>query len=142
MILQEANFTSASISENVQDCVADVTLVGDQLEINISLVDQLLGFHGSFRIPLAHVTNAFCSGFEELELQYKLEGVNAGFYKSVGLFANPEGLIFVDASGARDCLVIEMRGERFPRLAVQLPAGQDPNELAHTIMQRIPDIGP
>jgi hypothetical protein len=82
------------------------------------------------------------SSFEDLELQYKLEGTNLGFYKSVGVFANPEGLIFVDATGARDCLVIEMRGERYPRIAVQLPDGQDANQLAHAIVQRIPDSGP
>lgn len=122
--------------------MAEVTLQDDHLEVKISLVDRMLGFHGSFHIPLAHVTNAFCSSFEALELQYKLEGTNAGFYKSVGIFANPEGLIFVDASGARDCLVIETRGERFPRIAVQLSADQDPNQLAHTIMQRLPDSGP
>jgi hypothetical protein len=122
--------------------VAKVVFQDESLEIDISLIDRLLGFHGSFHIPLAHVTNAYVSSLEGLELQYKLEGTNAGFYKSVGVFANPEGLIFVDASGARDCLVVEMRGERFPRIAVQLPEGEDPNQLAHTIMQRIPDSGP
>jgi hypothetical protein len=122
--------------------VADVKIQGDSLEVNISLVDRLLGFHGSFHIPLAHVTNAFVSSFEDLELQYKLEGTNLGFYKSVGVFANPEGLIFVDASGARDCLVIETRGERFPRIAVQLADGEDANALAHAIVQSIPDSGP
>jgi hypothetical protein len=122
--------------------VADVKIEGDSLNVNISLADKLLGFHGSFHIPLAHVTNAFVSSFEDLELQYKLEGTNLGFYKSVGVFANPEGLIFVDASGARDCLVIETLGERFPRIAVQLADGEDANALAHTIMQSIPDSGP
>ncbi len=121
--------------------VAEVTLQGDNLDIKISLVDQLLGFHGSFHIPLAHITNAYVASFEDLELQYKLEGTNLGFYKAVGVFANPQGLIFVDASGARDCLVIEMRGERFPRIAVQLPADRDPNAVAHTITQSIPDSG-
>jgi hypothetical protein len=122
--------------------VADVKVQADSLNIKISLLDRLLGFHGSFHIPLAHVTNAYVSSFEDLELQYKLEGTNAGYYKSVGVFANPEGLIFVDVTGGRDCLVIETRGERFPRIAVQLPSGEDPNALAHTIMQRIPDSGP
>jgi hypothetical protein len=122
--------------------VAEVVLQGDSLDIKISLVDRLLGFHGSFHVPLAHVTNAYVSSLEDLELQYKLEGTNAGFYKSVGVFANPQGLIFVDASGARDCLVVEMRGERFPRIAVNLPNDQDANALAHAIMQSIPDAGP
>jgi len=109
--------------------VAKVVFQDESLEIDISLIDRLLGFHGSFHIPLAHVTNAYVSSLEGLELQYKLEGTNAGFYKSVGVFANPEGLIFVDASGARDCLVVEMRGERFPRIAVATPRGRRPESI-------------
>jgi len=117
-------------------------LLDDRLEIKISLLDAMLGFHGSFSIPYAHITNAYVSGFEDLELQYKLEGTNLGFYKTVGMFANPQGVIYVDASGARDCLVVETRGERFPRIAVQLPSGQDANAVAHAIIARIPDSGP
>ena len=122
--------------------MANVTIDNDTLTIKLSLFDRLLAFHGAFHIPLAHVTNAYVSSLEDLELQYKLTGTNAGFYRSVGVFANPEGLIFVDVDGKRDCLVIETRGERYPRIAVDLPAGQDPNALAHAIMQRIPDSGP
>ncbi len=90
--------------------MADVTLNSDSIDVKFSLVDQLLGLHGSFHIPLAHVLNAYCSTWDELELQYKLSGTNAGFSKSVGTFANPEGLIFVDVSGGNDALVIETRG--------------------------------
>ena len=122
--------------------MAKVLIQNDSLDIKISLIDQLLGFHGSFHIPLAHVTNAYVSSFEDLELQYKLEGTNFGIEGSFGIFSNPQGLIFVDASGDRDVLVIETRGERFPRIAVQLPASDDPNAIAHTIMQRVPDSGP
>ena len=122
--------------------MAEVKIQDDSLDVKISLIDKLLGFHGSFHIPLAHVVNAYVSSFEALELQYKLEGTNAGYYKTVGVFANPQGLIFVDVTGGRDCLVLETRGERFPRIAVQLPEGEDANALAHTIMQRIPDSGP
>jgi hypothetical protein len=39
-------------------------------------------------------------------------------------------------------LVIDTRGERFPRIAVQLPAERDPNAVAHEIMRRVPDSGP
>jgi hypothetical protein len=122
--------------------VAQVRIDGDSLEIKLSLLDQMLSFHGSFHIPLAHVTNAFVSSFEDLELQYKLEGLNAGFYKSAGVFANPEGLIFADVSGAKDALVVETRGERFPRIAVQLADGEDANTIAHEIMRSLPDSGP
>jgi hypothetical protein len=122
--------------------VAHVTIDGDTLTIKLSLLDSLMAFHGSFVMPLSHVTNAYVSDFEDLELQYKLEGTNWGLVKSAGVFTNPQGLIFVDVAGERDCLVIETRGERFQRIAVQLPADEDANALAHEIMRRIPDSGP
>lgn len=89
----------------------------------------------------SHIVNAYVSDLEDLELQYKLEGTNWGLIKSVGVFANPQGLIFVDV-GHGDCLVVETRGERYPLIAVQLSDGQDANTLAHEIMRAIPDSGP
>jgi hypothetical protein len=122
--------------------MAIVKIEGDDLDVRLSLVDRLLAFHGSFHIPLAHVTNAYVSDFEDLELQYRLMVTNLGFLKMAGIFANSEGLIFCDLSGTGDCLVIETRGERFPRIAVQLPGDEDANALAHEIVRRIPDSGP
>lgn len=121
--------------------MADVKIEGDALTIKLSLLDQILAFHGSFHIPLSHITNAYVSDLEDLELQYRLEGTNWGLIKSAGVFANPQGLIFVDV-GQGDCLVIETRGERYPFIAVQLSGGQDANAVAHEIMQAIPDSGP
>jgi hypothetical protein len=121
--------------------LATVTIDDGTLNIKLSLLDAMLAFHGSFHIPLAHVTNAYVSDFEDLELQYKLRGNDFGMLKNAGIFANPQGLIFVDV-GDGDCLVVETRGERYPRIAVQLSHGQDPNTVAHEIMRAVPDSGP
>jgi hypothetical protein len=122
--------------------MADVLIEGDFVDIKLSVLDEFLALHGSFHIPLTHITNAFVSNLEELELQYRLLGVNLGLVKMAGVFTNPNGLIFCDISGSGDCLVIETQNERFPRIAVQLGGGQNPNAVAHEIMQRIPDSGP
>lgn len=122
--------------------MAEVKIENGALSVNLSLLDRMLAFHGSVHIPLEHVTNAFVSDFEDLELQYRLEGTNWGLIKAAGVYANPQGLIFCDVAGEGECLVIETRGERFPRIAVQLPEGQDANALAHQICQAIPDSGP
>ena len=119
-----------------------VTLKGDTLDIDLSLIDKLLGFHGSFHVPLQHVTNAYVSSYEDLEIQHRLEGTNLGVEGTIGLFSNPRGLIFVDGNEDRDLLVVETRGERISQIAVQLPANEDPNTLAHEIMQAVPDSGP
>lgn len=125
--------------------MADVKIQGDHLDVQLSLLDSALAFHGSLHIPLAHVTNAFVSNFEDLELQYKVAGTGLdllGFLKMAGVFANPQGLIFCDVGGKGDILVLETRGERFPQIAVELASGADPNALAHEIMQALPDSGP
>jgi hypothetical protein len=120
--------------------LADVAIENGILKIKLSLLDQALAFHSSFEIPLSHITNAYVSDLEELQLQYSIRATNFGLLKSVGVFANPQGLIFADV-GASDCLVIATRGERFPQIAVQLPAGKDPNAVAHEIMAALPDSG-
>jgi len=122
--------------------VAKVSLNNDHLDIELSMLDTMLAFHGSFHIPLTHVTNAFVSDFEDLEIRYRLVGTNLGYLKMAGVFANAQGLIFCDLGGSGDCLVVETRGERFPRIAVQLAADEDPNALAHAIVRAIPDSGP
>jgi hypothetical protein len=121
--------------------MATVAIDGDAVNIKLDLIDSLLAFHGSFHIPLSHVTNAYVSDLEDLQLQYRLEGTNLGFLRSAGVFANPQGLIFVDVAHG-DCLVIETRGERYPRIAVQPSDGADASALAHAIMRALPDSGP
>lgn len=122
--------------------MAKVFIEDDTLAIDLSWFDKLLAVHGNFRIPLAHVTNANVSAFEDLELQFKLFGTGLGIVKEAGIFTSPSGLIFCDVSGAKDCLVIETRGERFPKIAITLDDDADPNALAHEIMQKVPDSGP
>ncbi len=121
--------------------MAYVRIEGDTVTIKLSMIDQLLAFQGSFHIPLSHIVNAYVSDLEDLELQYAIKATNLGLLKTVGVFAGPEGLIFADVAD-KDCLVIETRGERFPKIAVQLGEDADPNALAHEIMAKRPDSGP
>lgn len=122
--------------------MADVFIENGVVKVKLSLLDRLLALHGSLEIPLAHITNAYVADFEDLELQYRLEGTNWGLIKAAGVFANPQGLIFCDVAGEGDCLVLETQGERYPHVAVQLPKGMDANALAHEICRAIPDSGP
>jgi hypothetical protein len=122
--------------------MAKVTIENDALAIDLSLLDKLLAFHGSLKIPLAHITNAYVSPFADLELRFKLLGTGLGIIKEAGIFTNPSGLIFCDVSGGKDSLVLETRGERFPMIAVTLGDGADPSAVAHQIMAAIPDSGP
>ena len=102
----------------------------------MSLLEQVLAFHGSFRFPLAHVTNAYVSNRHDLELQWRLLGTGAGSLKTAGIFTTPDGIIFCDLTGNGNYLVIETRGERFARLAFTLDSAQEPGAMAEDIRRR------
>ncbi len=121
--------------------MAYVNIDGTTLSIKLEWIDRLLAFQGSLRMPLSHVTNAYASSVEDLELGEKLKGVGPGFLATVGIFGSPKGLVFCDLDNFNECLVIETLGERFPVIAVS-PENGNPNELAHKIMRAIPDGGP
>jgi hypothetical protein len=113
--------------------MAHVTIANGAVHVTMSLPEQIFSFHGSFEIPLAHVTNAYVSSLHDLELKWRLVGTGAGSVMTGGIFTTAQGTIFCDIHGSRDCLVIETNGERFPRLAFTLDERQDPNDIAHQI---------
>jgi hypothetical protein len=123
--------------------VAKVTIQNGELRISLSLIDRALTFESSFRIPLSHITNAYVSNIGDLELQDERSGQAfnlQGHLKIAGIYHDRSGLIFCDIGGS-DCLVIETRGERFPRIAIEVQEGADPNQLAHEIVAALPDEG-
>jgi hypothetical protein len=117
--------------------MARVSFENDELVIGMSVLETVLAFHGSFRMPLSHVTGASVSNMRDLHLRWRLLGTGAGTLMTAGIFTTPEGIIFCDLSGARNCLVVETQGERFKRLAFTLDDDQDPEAVAADITKRI-----
>jgi hypothetical protein len=116
--------------------MALVIFEDDAIVVSMSALDQVFSFHGSFRLPLSHVTNATVGSRGELDLVLRLLGIGMGSILTAGTFLTHNGTIFCDLSGDRDCLIIETRGERFPRLAFTLDENQDPALVAQQIRQR------
>ncbi len=116
--------------------MASVRIEGDTLVIGMSMIDELLSFHGGFNIPLRHVTRAYTGTRQDLELKWRLLGTGAGSLKTAGIFTTPEGIVFCDLAGDSDCLIVETRGERFPRLALTLDPGENAASIAKAINKR------
>jgi hypothetical protein len=116
--------------------MALVNFEDDAIVVSMSTLDEVLSFHGSFRIPLAHVTNATVSNRRDLGLDLRLLGIGLGSTLTAGTFLTHGGTIFCDLSGDRDCLLLETHGERFPKLAFTLDDDQDPGTLAAEIRRR------
>ncbi len=87
--------------------------------IDLSPLDSLWTLHGSFSIPLSHVTNAFVSDKRALELKLRLLGTSLPKMITAGIFTSPDGLVFCDIGTAQDCLVISTRNEQFTRIATE-----------------------
>ncbi|MBC5816255.1 MAG: hypothetical protein GIW97_06905 [Candidatus Eremiobacteraeota bacterium] len=118
--------------------MAKIRLASAMLYVDLTPSDRFMTFHGSFSIPLTHVTNAYVSGREALHLQWRLLGTSFPNAVTAGTFTSPDGLVFCDIRGAHDCLVIELRNEHYIRLALQMDDGVKPNDVAHAICRQIP----
>jgi hypothetical protein len=117
--------------------MARVTLDDAALSISLSLPEAIFSFHGNFHIPLQHVTAAYVSNLQDLQLEWRLLGTGAGSLMTGGIFTTPDGIIFCDVHGRDTCLVIETRDERFRRLAFTLDDGEDPGAIARLITAKI-----
>jgi hypothetical protein len=103
--------------------------------------DQVWSFHGSLRIPLANITNAYVSSRRELHLRWRLLGTGAGSLMTAGQFSDGDGnLLFCDLSGPADadCLVIETRNYEFAKVALTMANGVSPDDVAHAICRSLP----
>jgi hypothetical protein len=114
---------------------ASVTIEDNVLRINLPGWDEVWSFHGSMQIPFEHVTNAYVSTRRDLHLRWRLLGTGAGPLKTAGTFTDDHGMLFCDLSGSADddCLVIETKDEPFARIALTLPGGVNPNDVAHQV---------
>ncbi len=117
--------------------MAKIRFEESMLCIDLSPLESLWAFHGSFSIPLSHVTNAFVSDKRDLELKLRLLGTSLPKMITAGIFTSPDGLVFCDIGTDQDCLVISTRNEQFATIAIQLKE-QNANEIAHAICRHIP----
>ncbi|MFN2528283.1 MAG: hypothetical protein ABR584_06150 [Candidatus Baltobacteraceae bacterium] len=118
--------------------MARIRLEGAMLCVDLTPSQRFMAFHGSFSIPLAHVTSAYVSDREALHLQWRLLGTSLPNAITAGTFTCADGLEFCDIRGTNDCLVVEMRNEHYARLALQMDDGVDPNDVAHAICHQMP----
>lgn len=117
--------------------MARVALEGGTLSVRLSLPEAIFSFHGNFNIPLSHITGAYATTLQNLQLKWRLLGTGAGTLMTGGIFTAEGGTIFCDVHGCSDCLVVETRDERFRRLAFTLDDGEDPSETARLISEKI-----
>ena len=117
--------------------MARITMDESAVTIDLSLLDKILAFHGSLRVPYTHIAAAHAedeSGWEHM--WGKLVGTDAPSMKMAGSFWVDGGLAFLDYGNGAGCIVIETAHETYKKLIVQPDTGQDARALADAINKK------
>ncbi|MFN2448389.1 MAG: hypothetical protein ABR508_01160 [Candidatus Baltobacteraceae bacterium] len=117
--------------------MAKVSMDDEAVSIQLSLLETVLTFHGSLRVPFAHITGARAEDESALgHLWGKIIGTNAPGLKMAGTFWVDGGLAFLDYGSGRGCLVIDTTHETYRKIIVQPDAGEDARALADAINKK------
>jgi len=114
--------------------MAKITLSNDTLTITLSPADKLWSMHGSFALPLTHVTGAQAATENGWHYAWnKIIGTNAPGIKIAGTYFSGDGLVFCDFGTGQNCVEITTSHERYAKLIVEL----DPDEDRDAIVAQI-----
>lgn len=108
-----------------------IELTSDTLIVHLSIMEKIFSARGNLHIPLSNVRGATeDSGFNGESLGLRLPGTNIpGFLRAGTFFGNSEWQ-FVYLKPSLQPLVVELRDEKYTRLAIGVP---DARELAKRI---------
>jgi len=120
--------------------MASIQVSNGTLDITLSPLDAMLAVHGSFHIPLEHVTGVRVADENGWRMMWgKLLGTSAPALKMAGTFFTADGLVFCDYRDGRSCIELDLAGETYKRLVIQLDdAGPTPQNVAAQIEAALP----
>ena len=102
--------------------MASVQIQDGVLVIELRPFDKFLAFHGSFHIPLEHVTAVRSEVAPPVPWFSKLIGTNMPGVKAAGTFFTSDGLVFYDYGAGKECLVLDLDHESFKHAVIEIDA--------------------
>ncbi|HEY5258568.1 MAG TPA: hypothetical protein VIJ12_09350 [Candidatus Baltobacteraceae bacterium] len=117
--------------------MATITIENGTLSVLFSPADKFWSIHGSFHIPLEHVTGARAVTENGWHYFWKIAGTSLPGVKVAGTFLTGDGMAFCDFGTGANCIDIEIRHEFYKKLVVELDVGQDPSAVVAEILAAI-----
>ena len=119
--------------------MAQIEIKDGKLNVTLSLLDTFFAAHGSLHIPLEHVAAVRVADESGWKMMWrKLIGTSAPGWKMAGTFFLDGGFVFCDFKDGSRCLEIDLRGERYKQLIIQLDDFLTPETVAAQIQSAIP----
>ncbi|GAC1659109.1 MAG: hypothetical protein NVS9B12_11940 [Vulcanimicrobiaceae bacterium] len=107
--------------------MATITIDEENLNIVLGTWDKIWAFHGSLRIPLAHVSGVRIADQAAWQRAWtKLVGTSLPGIKTAGTFFSGDGLIFCDYGDGKSTVEIDVTHEFYKQIVIQLDEGKDP----------------
>jgi hypothetical protein len=116
--------------------MARLEVRGDEVEIHLSVVEEVLALHGSLRIPLQHVTGAVAGPVPPALWRGFRIGANIPGVLVAGTFLTGDGAVFYDMRRGERCVTLQLSGERYTSVVIELDADQDPEAVVREILSR------
>ena len=108
--------------------------VGDgELQIHLSVVEEVLSLHGTLHIPLQHITNVSTDPVPPALWRGFRIGANIPGVLVAGTFLTGDGAVFYDIRQGEHCLTLDLAGESYRRVVVEVAPEQDLGDLARAI---------
>ncbi|MEO3977874.1 hypothetical protein [Streptomyces sp. CAU 1734] len=116
--------------------MAQVSIDGDRLVVTMEGLDRVWALKSAVTVPLAHVRGATADpGIVRGRKGVRAPGTHFPGVITAGTFHTREGRVFWAVRDAAKAVVIELTGERYARLVVQV---DDPRATVALIEQAVP----
>lgn len=116
--------------------MARVSIEADQMIVEIEGLDKLWALKSRMVIPLAHVRGATADpGIVKEPKGLRAPGTHLPGVITSGTYRTKEGRVFWDVRDASKAVVIELSGERYTRLVIQV---DDPRATVARVEAAIP----
>jgi hypothetical protein len=116
--------------------MATASIVGTTLHLELRPWDKFMALHGSFDIPLEHITDVSSGTAPPVPWfsPFKLLGASIPGFAAAGTFYSPDhGLVFYDYGAGHQCLILEIAHERYKQIVIEI----DPPQSAETVAGQV-----
>jgi hypothetical protein len=106
--------------------MAKIAISDGTLTVELSPTDKVWSMHGTFHIPLAHITGAETITESGWHFAWnKIIGTNAPGIKIAGTYFTGDGIVFCDFGSGQNCVQLSTQHEFYKKLIVELDPDQD-----------------